>query len=380
MSGGVGACGVEQHQKKTASAQRPAASATWARIHKLHQLLAPSSASASGNVAAEPTEEQLQQHRPNPPPTAFGNLKVSFPHPSVGAVVEDFDCAAASDHDEATIVALKTLWEQRHVLVFRGQKLGPRECIDFTGRFGKVSPVGQAFNQRNNALQRDFPEIYQVSTLDDDAQKVLPRDSLPHKWLETVQVWHTDNSFRKMPPLGSSLYAVEAPEDIGRDGSNRRSVTSFADCAAAYAALPDSEKRDLQGLKIVHSFAMSQAELLREHPRLTRAQMEEIYPGGDGQNAQALVRTSQTTGRKSLFLGLWAHYIEGMPEEQSRALIQKLEDWATQDRFVYHHEWQTGDLLFWDNRTTMHKLQPFDQAHNRRHMWRVTILGGEKVV
>ena len=69
-----------------------------------------------------------------------------------------------------------------------------------------------------------------------------------------------------------------------------------------------------------------------------------------------------------------------MEDLVSRDLIQHLTDWATQERFVYHHHWRTGDLVFWDNRQAMHKLQPFDTKTNRRLMWRITLTGKERVV
>jgi alpha-ketoglutarate-dependent 2,4-dichlorophenoxyacetate dioxygenase len=45
---------------------------------------------------------------------------------------------------------------------------------------------------------------------------------------------------------------------------------------------------------------------------------------------------------------------------------------ATQKPFVYSHEWQVGDLVIWDNRSTLHRGRRYDIAE-RRELRRVTI-------
>ena len=37
----------------------------------------------------------------------------------------------------------------------------------------------------------------------------------------------------------------------------------------------------------------------------------------------------------------------------------------TRPEFVYSHQWQVGDLVIWDNRCTMHRGRPHDDAHPR---------------
>jgi alpha-ketoglutarate-dependent taurine dioxygenase len=72
--------------------------------------------------------------------------------------------------------------------------------------------------------------------------------------------------------------------------------------------------------------------------------------------------------------------IEGMPEEDGRALLGDLTAFATEDRFVYRHKWQRHDVILWDNRCTMHAVMPYDAAHIRRIMHRTTIVGDGPVI
>ncbi|HAA91475.1 MAG TPA: taurine catabolism dioxygenase TauD, partial [Rhodospirillaceae bacterium] len=88
-----------------------------------------------------------------------------------------------------------------------------------------------------------------------------------------------------------------------------------------------------------------------------------------------IVRTHPETGRKSLFLGRRPNaYMEGLPLQDSEALLDRLWAHVIQDRFIWHHEWQVGDILLWDNRNAMHRRDPFDNA-TRRYMHRTQISG-----
>ena len=88
-----------------------------------------------------------------------------------------------------------------------------------------------------------------------------------------------------------------------------------------------------------------------------------------------IVWTHQS-GRKSLLLGATADYVIGCSVEESRALLARLRDWATQPQYVYRHEWQVGDLLIWDNTGTMHRALPY--AVDSGRLMHRTILAGEE--
>ena len=66
-----------------------------------------------------------------------------------------------------------------------------------------------------------------------------------------------------------------------------------------------------------------------------------------------------------------------LPGQQGMALLDELIAHATQDRFVYCHQWRQHDVIMWDNRCTMHAVTPFDNQTQRRIMHRTTIVGDE---
>jgi alpha-ketoglutarate-dependent taurine dioxygenase len=84
------------------------------------------------------------------------------------------------------------------------------------------------------------------------------------------------------------------------------------------------------------------------------------------------------SGRCSLVIGGTASHVIGMHPADSYDLLQGLLTHATQDKFVYKHEWAMGDLIMWDNTGTMHRVRPFDLASGRL-MHRFTLEGFEPV-
>jgi alpha-ketoglutarate-dependent 2,4-dichlorophenoxyacetate dioxygenase len=86
------------------------------------------------------------------------------------------------------------------------------------------------------------------------------------------------------------------------------------------------------------------------------------------------VRVDARTGRKSLFLSAHAGAIVGWTVPEARVFLRDLIEHATQPRFVYRHVWRKGDLVMWDNRTTMHRARRFDRKQIR-DVRRTTLAG-----
>jgi len=240
-----------------------------------------------------------------------------------------------------------------HVLVFRGQDaLTPQQQIDFSRRFGPLQVhVLHQFGLPGH------PEILIVSNIKENGQPIGLGDAGAY--------WHSDLSYMPTPSLGSMLLAQELPAEGGD--------TLFADQHRAWDALPAALKTALEGRQAEHWY-LCKYEALRARnpyrPALSQEQVDSVKPV-----AQPVVRTHPETGRKALFVS--EHFttrILGLPEDESRALLDELFERSTRPEFVYRHRWAPGDMVFWDNRSLMH-LAAGTPEHLRRRMNRTTIEG-----
>ena len=173
--------------------------------------------------------------------------------------------------------------------------------------------------------------------------------------------WHTDKAYLQVPALLTMLHAVELPP-AGGD-------TQFADMTAAFDALPDATKKRIADLRVVHSLEYMRTATDDRPP--TKEEREAAPP-----ISHPLVRTHPETGAKSLFIGMYCSHVVGMSETEGRALLDGLLAHATQDRFVYTHRWQPGDLVLWDNRCLLHRaVANYDMAKSRRVLQRLVVKG-----
>ena len=232
-----------------------------------------------------------------------------------------------------------------HVLCFRDQHLDHDQQIAFTAQFGTL--------ERHMASNRGTvkPLVHIVTNLD-------PAGKPTGKVGSTG--WHSDKSFRPNPSLATILHAQVMPPDGGE--------TCFANMIAAYDALGEAEKAELETVRVVHSWQISRARMG------IVATAEEIADAPP--MPHPLVRTIPETGQKALFMGEHAAYFQGQPEDAGRARLEKLTAHAVEERFVYRHKWAMGDLLMWDNRCLLHRANAnFDAARFPRVLHRTCLRG-----
>ncbi|CAM3444157.1 TauD/TfdA dioxygenase family protein [Paracidovorax anthurii] len=240
-----------------------------------------------------------------------------------------------------------------HVLVFRDQRIAPAEHIAFSRRFGPL----QIHVQKKFQLA-GHPEILVVSNIRDARGEPVGLGDAGH-------FWHSDLSYKERPSLGSLLHAQELPGEGGD--------TLFADQHAAYDTLPPALKDRIAGLSAEHSYLARYEELRARNPwrpALTPAQLDEVRPV-----VHPVVRTHPETGRKALFVS--EHFttrIVGLPEAESRELLDTLFAASTRPAFTYRHRWQPRDMVFWDNRSVVH-LAAGTPDSERRKLYRTTIEG-----
>ena len=240
---------------------------------------------------------------------------------------------------------IREFLDQRGVLVFRQIDFDDQQQKAFTETLGGL------------ALQKG-KEFINIS-LDKDINSELG-DYLKGSWL-----WHIDMMNYEVPCRATLL--------SGRVLSQTGGETEFANTYAAWDQLPEDEKRQYEGLKVMHSLEASQF-MIRPEPTLKELERWREYAPS---RVQPLVWTHRS-GRKSLVLGATAQYVLDKTPEESRWILTYLRDRATQPQFVYQHKWSVGDLVIWDNTGTMHRALPYPVDSGR--LMRRTVLAGEEAV
>jgi alpha-ketoglutarate-dependent taurine dioxygenase len=255
--------------------------------------------------------------------------------------------------DAATLLSgrhaaqIRRLLEERGVLVVRGVGFDDEQQRAFTRTLGE--PMAQS----------DRGEVMSIS-MDRSVNQAVA------DYQRGTVFWHIDLMNSRVPNLASIL----TPRVLSKEGGQ----TEFANTYAAWDALPADEKRQYDGLTVIHSLEASQRMTTPEPSLAELETWRSRHPSMD----QPLVWTHRS-GRKSLVLGASADHVVGKSPEESRHILTKLRDWATQPQFVYHHEWQPGDLLIWDNTGTMHRVLPYP-LDSGRHLRRTALVGEEPSV
>jgi alpha-ketoglutarate-dependent taurine dioxygenase len=238
-------------------------------------------------------------------------------------------------------IEVRQLLVDRGVLVFPTLNVSDEDQVILAGLLGNVRQEGEK-------------GIFKVTL---DRQANANADYLKGSFL-----WHVDGTHDSVPIFASML--------SGRVLSSQGGATSFASSYAAYEELPRETKQRIEGLRVVHSFAVSMRRACVEMTPENESHWKRIPD-----QTHRLVWTHKT-GRKSIVLGCHASHIVGMDRAASDALIGELLAWITQPRFVYRHEWSLGDMLIWDNTGVLHKVEPYP-LDSGRLMHRTTLLGEE---
>ena len=237
---------------------------------------------------------------------------------------------------------IRATLEQRGVVFFRGLQISDEQQVTIARTLGDIVQ-----NEGEGG-------IYKIS-LDESVNQRA-------KYLKGSLFWHFDGSLQPFPNLATLLRAVQLADSGGE--------TEFCNTYAAYEDLSDADKDAIANLRVVHSAERSQYYVT---PEMT---YDEIAFWQKSPTKSCPIVWTHQSGRKSLLLGATADYVIGLPVEESRALLARLRDWATQPQYVYRHEWQPGDLLMWDNTGTMHRALPY--AVDSGRLMHRTVLAGEE--
>ncbi|MFK3684888.1 MULTISPECIES: TauD/TfdA dioxygenase family protein [Pseudomonas] len=269
---------------------------------------------------------------------------------AVGAEIIGLDLAQPVNAEDFSRIHRAHL--DHHVLVFRDQRITPDQQIAFSRRFGELQ-----IHVLKQFLLQGHPEILIVSNIIEDGRNVGLGDA--------GKFWHSDLSYKELPSLGSMLHAQELPSEGGD--------TLFADMHKAWDAVPEALRKVVEGRSAAHSYTARYAETKFEgnwRPTLTAEQLAQVQ-----EVIHPVVRTHPENGRKALFVSEgFTTRIVGLPQDESRDVLQQLYALSVLEQNIYRHQWQPHDLVFWDNRSLIH-LATGCPAHLRRKLFRTTIQG-----
>jgi alpha-ketoglutarate-dependent 2,4-dichlorophenoxyacetate dioxygenase len=282
-------------------------------------------------------------------------LTITPVHPVLGARVEGVDLTVPLD--AATFGKIHDAFQEYSVLVFPGQQLSDEQQMAFTTRFGPLETTIKSIGQE----RRLHENMVDLSNVEPNAEgRLMGWNDRRMLYQSGNQLWHTDSSFKPVPAMASLLSGREVPPVGGE--------TEYVSMRHAYATLPAELQRRLEGRVVVHSILYSRSTIA---PGLFDPEHEQELPPV----RQALVRTNPSNGRRAIYIGSHAWYIEGMDYSESRRLLDELLAHTTRPECVYQHRWAQWDLVMWDNRAVLHRGRPWDAAQHRRVMRRTTLAG-----
>lgn len=262
--------------------------------------------------------------------------------PGIGIEIGGVDCSQPIEDE--TFTDIMSAWENHCVALFRHQNLNEQQEADFAARFGQL---GKVLHRHNGAS--GVPGIMYISNIREGGELI---GSLP----DGEMYFHADQCYTENPAIATMLYAIEIPKEGGN--------TLFANMFAAYDSLPEETKEKIENLDAMNVYDYEGS------PTHRGSEIKDGVP----HFAHPVVRKHPAHGRKALYVNrLMTDHIVGMERGESDALLDYLFDHAEQKQFTYEHVWSPGDLLIWDNRSSLHARTDFSDKE-RRLMRRVAIM------
>ena len=277
------------------------------------------------------------------------NLELVPLSPAIGIEARGVDISKPLD--PATAQALRTAWAENSILLVRTDGLTENEQFAYARNFGDVADrVMPPVEKR--AFRADPTNRMQLVT-DEVDEEGRPRGSLGHG-----EMWfHTDKCYIEKPHRASFLYAVDIPTEGGH--------TKYASLYNAYDRLPGALKDKLEGRKVLQLYDYGTDGL----PDLTQNLDDLLHYW------QPIFVTNPDTGRKAVYVSrLMSVRIEGMDDDEGQALLEEICDIIEAPDNIYEHVWKPGDILMWDNLSSLHARTDWPQDQ-RRTLRRVTIKG-----
>ena len=250
---------------------------------------------------------------------------------------------------EETTREIQKLFADNCVILFRGQKLTQEELVRATSLFGEVAKYDRPADLQTEQQKRQLPQVMLITNIREDGK---PIGALPDG-----EMWfHHDMIHNELPHKATMLYSVQIPTHGGE--------TVFSNLFAAHDALPAHLKSKLEGRMAVNAF--NYGARFKGDPDAMKMRKQAIHPA---------IRMHPDNGRKALYVDrLMTQSIVGLPEDESEKVLEQVFDFIESEEFCYEHSWKVGDVLMWDNRSSIHARRDFP-ADQIRLMWRTTLKG-----
>ncbi|MFM1814111.1 MAG: hypothetical protein RLZ98_806 [Pseudomonadota bacterium] len=274
--------------------------------------------------------------------------------PAIGAEIRGVDLS--SDVSDALVAAIEQALLDNLVLVIRDQKLSPPDQIAFTSRYGEL-----VRRIKGDFLHPVYPDVLVLSNRMEKGKPVGATTEY------AGFTWHADLTYAERPSMGSMLHALEVPEEGGD--------TAWCNMYLAYETLPEATRSKIDNLNAIHERDR------RKNPRagLTdnfNLDVNAYYDLNIPPRLHPMVRTHPKTGRKALFVSpRFTIGIHNMPDSEAQPLLDELFEHQRKPEFMYRHKWRLGDLVFWDNRCTIHLACGGIKEPGIRHLHRTSIAG-----
>jgi alpha-ketoglutarate-dependent 2,4-dichlorophenoxyacetate dioxygenase len=271
-------------------------------------------------------------------------------HAEFGVRISGVDLSRPLDDEEFARIDLAI--NQYSLLLFENQQMNDDRHLEFSRRFGQLEEEHVSYYSSGEVTY-----IGHIGNIDADGNMISARQI---KSSTGNEMWHSDSSFREIPAMYSILCAYEVPAEAGE--------TEFASARAAYQRLDQAIRDRIDGRVGIHDYIYSRTKVGED--AVTQGQRTYMHPV-----RQRLVRQNPVTGEKNVFVGSHVKQIEGMADDEAKALIEQLIRDVTRPQSVYRHRWRAGDVVIWDNRCTLHRGCGYDDEKYRRRMHQTRVRG-----
>ncbi|MEM9350790.1 MAG: TauD/TfdA family dioxygenase [Pseudomonadota bacterium] len=268
-------------------------------------------------------------------------MQISNLTPAFGIEIAGLDLRDVKS--PADFAPLRDLFETHSALLFKRQEIADDDHRRLAGFFGEVED--RLKDERKAGEPAAIPLVS-----NETATGVTGEMDLHSLNLRANQQWHIDSTFMPTPALCNILTARVLPSSGGE--------TELASSRAAWAAMPESLKVRIRGGYFHHHYRTSRARLSEE---LANLPMFNKWPA----QRWPAIWVNPVNGEEALYIASHVYAVDGLSDEEGRALIDELTAFCTRREFTYTHAWEVGDVLLWDQRAVLHRGRPWPMEEPR---------------